>query len=231
MAKALVVQAGGLGAVTRRWTASAGSTQQYEQIEKVSAHHGNFWEVLLYGQIGRDRAVMFDLAEKLEFTATSEDSRVLDALAHAQRHQAARGEYITAFDEEGKEVDISFATQNWRKAVVDKTRTGQFVRKHFEAMVFTALAEELRTGDVAVVGSEEYADWSEQLLDWEVVQEKLGSYLVEVGLAEAGESAEFDAKFFRRQLEDKLAAPPRRRMPGTRTTRAWSSTPRRASRR
>ncbi|MFD4231114.1 hypothetical protein [Streptomyces sp. NPDC058545] len=64
----------------------------------------------------------------------------------------------------GKEVDISFATQNWRKAVVDKTRTGPFVRKHFEAMVFTALAEELRTGDVTVVGSEEYADWSEQLL-------------------------------------------------------------------
>lgn len=34
-------------------------------------------------------------------------------------------------------------------------------------MVFTALAEELRTGDVAVVGSEECADWSEQLPAWE----------------------------------------------------------------
>jgi len=204
--KAQMVQAGGFGAVTQAVEGFGGFAKQYEQIEKVSAHHGNFWEVLLYGQIGRDRAVMFDLAgaEKLEFTATSEDSRVLDALAHAQRHQAARGEYITAFNEEGKEVDISFATQNWRKAVLDKTRTGQFVRKHFEAMVFTALAEELRTGDVAVVGSEEYADWSEQLLAWEAVQETLGSYLVEVGLAEQGESAEFDAKFFRQQLEDKL---------------------------
>ncbi|MFI2458089.1 DUF4158 domain-containing protein [Streptomyces sp. NPDC019539] len=170
MAKALLVQAGGLGAVTKAVEELGGFGQQYEQIEKVSAHHGNFWEVLLYGQIGRDRAVMFDLAEKVEFTETSEDRRVLDALAHAMRHQSARGEYITAFDEEGKEVDISFATQNWRKAVVDKTRTGQFVRKHFEAMVFTALAEELRTGDVAVVGSEEYADWSKQLLDWEVVK-------------------------------------------------------------
>ncbi|MFI6728653.1 Tn3 family transposase [Streptomyces atratus] len=88
--------------------------------------------------------------------------------------------------------------------MVDKTRTGQFVRKHFEAMVFAGLAEELRTGDVAVVGSKEYADWSEQLLAWEDVQEKLGSHLVEVGLCEAGETAEFDAKFFRRQLEDKL---------------------------
>lgn len=31
-----------------------------------------------------------------------------------------------------------------RKGVVDQTRTAQFVREHFEAMVFTALAEELR---------------------------------------------------------------------------------------
>lgn len=202
MAKALLVQAGALGAVTKAVEELGGFDQQYEQIEKVSAHHGNFWEVLLYGQIGRDRAVMFDLAEKLEFTETSEDRRVSDALAHAMRHQGARGEYITAFDEEGKKVDISFATQNWRKAVLDKTRTGQFVRKHFEAMVFTALAEELRTGDVAVVGSEEYADWSKQLLDWEVVQEKLGTYLVEVGLCEEGETDGFDAVSFRRQLDD-----------------------------
>jgi hypothetical protein len=90
LVKAQVVQAGGLGAVTHAVEGFGGFAKQYEQIEKVSAHHGNFWEVLLYGQIGRDRAVMFDLADKLEFTATSEDSRVLDALAHAQRHQAAR---------------------------------------------------------------------------------------------------------------------------------------------
>ncbi|SCF56528.1 protein of unknown function [Streptomyces sp. Ncost-T10-10d] len=195
LARAQVVQAGGFGAVTRAVEGFGGFAKQYEQIEKVSAHHGNFWEVLLYGQIGRDRAVMSGLAEKLAFTATSEDGRVLDALAHAQRHQAARGEYISALGEDGRAVDISFATQNWQKAVLDKTRPGQFVRKHFEAMVFTALAEELRTGDVAVVGSEGCADWSQQLLAWETVEGKLASYLVEVGLCEEGEAADFDAAF------------------------------------
>lgn len=88
--------------------------------------------------------------------------------------------------------------------MLDKTRPGRFVRKHFEAMVFTHLAEELRTGDVAVVGSEEYADWSEQLLAWENVQDKLADYLVEIGLCEEGETSGFDAASFRRQLEDKL---------------------------
>ncbi|MFI6495386.1 hypothetical protein [Streptomyces sp. NPDC050564] len=78
LVKAMTVQAGGLGKVTRAVENFGGFAQQYEQIEKVSAHHGNFWEVLLYGQIGRDKAVMFDLAEYLEFTATSEDGRVLD---------------------------------------------------------------------------------------------------------------------------------------------------------
>jgi hypothetical protein len=54
--KAMTVQAGGLCTVTRAVEGFGGFAQQYEQIEKVSAHHGNFWEVLLYRQIGRDRA-------------------------------------------------------------------------------------------------------------------------------------------------------------------------------
>ncbi|WP_314615260.1 hypothetical protein [Streptomyces stackebrandtii] len=74
-------------------------------------------------------------------------------------------------------------------------------------MTFAALAEELRTGDVAVAWSEEYADWSEQLLSWEDVEAKLGDYLVEVGLAEPGDDAPYDAVTFRLRLEDKLTAP------------------------
>jgi hypothetical protein len=58
-----------------------------------------------------------------------------------------------------------------------------------------------------VVGSEEYADWSDQLLPAEVVEEKLPAYLVEVGLAEdEDQAAAFDAASFRRQLEDRLRA-------------------------
>ncbi|MGK5638187.1 hypothetical protein ACSNOK_07685 [Streptomyces sp. URMC 126] len=51
-----MVQAGGLGAAARTVKGFGGFAGQYEQIEKVSAHHGNLWEPLLYGQIGRDRA-------------------------------------------------------------------------------------------------------------------------------------------------------------------------------
>ncbi|MFJ1566049.1 hypothetical protein ACIOG8_17785 [Streptomyces erythrochromogenes] len=50
MAKALVVQAGGLSAVTKAVEALGGFAGQYEQIEKVSAHHGNFWECCCTGR-------------------------------------------------------------------------------------------------------------------------------------------------------------------------------------
>lgn len=205
MAKALRVQAGALGAAAVAVDGFGGFEQQYEQIEKVAAHHGNYWEVLLYGHLLKDRSTMYDLTSRLEVTATSEDNRVLDALAHARRHKHLR-DYIPGRYEDGRPVDISFATLNWQKAVRDKNRPGAFVRKHFEAMVFAALAEELRTGDVAVAGSEEYADWSQQLLPWDAVEEKLGGYLVEVGLAEPGDDTPYDAVSFRRQLEDKLTA-------------------------
>ncbi|MFJ2136718.1 hypothetical protein ACIOMQ_39010 [Streptomyces sp. NPDC087845] len=137
----------------------------------------------MYGHLLKDRSTMYDLTSHLELTATSEDSRVLDALGHARRYKTSR-DYIPERHENGRTVDISFATLNWQKTVRDKNRPGAFVRKHFEAMVFAALAEELRTGDVAVASSEEYADWSEQLLPWEDVEAKLGAYLLEVGLAE-----------------------------------------------
>ncbi|MGW7386117.1 hypothetical protein [Streptomyces sp. NPDC054794] len=42
-----------------------GFERQYEQIEKVAAHHGNYWEVLLYGHLLKDRSTMYDLTSQL----------------------------------------------------------------------------------------------------------------------------------------------------------------------
>jgi hypothetical protein len=113
--------------VTAAVDAFGGFAGQYAQIEKVSAHHGDNWEVLLHEQLQRDRAVMFELSGKLELTATSEDSRVLDALAHARRCKSSR-EYIPAFDDAGNPVDISFAT-NWQRNVRGRARPGHSPRQ------------------------------------------------------------------------------------------------------
>jgi hypothetical protein len=49
--EALRAQAGGLGAVTAAVDGFGSFEQEYQQIEKVSAHHGDNWEVLLYGHL------------------------------------------------------------------------------------------------------------------------------------------------------------------------------------
>lgn len=55
---------------------------------------------------------------------------------------------ISPLGEDGHAVDISFTTQNWQKAALDKTRPGQFVRKHFEPMLRDAAA----AADISGVG-------------------------------------------------------------------------------
>ena len=158
-----------------------------------------------------DRSTMFEFTERIELVATSEDRKVLDALAHAKRHREMTRDYISAYDETGRALDTSFATGNWPKALGERGRSGQLSRRHFEACVFTCLAGELRTGDVAVAGADEYADWSEQLLPWEECEALLPQYLIDVGLrtlpAEGTTGCELEpytAVSFREQLEDLL---------------------------
>ncbi|MFE5588014.1 Tn3 family transposase [Kitasatospora sp. NPDC056531] len=204
LAEGLMVQSNGLASLTAAVEGLGGFDAQYAQIERVSAHHGDNWEVLLHGHMKADRPVMFDLTDVIELKATSEDSSVLDALAHAKGHRAKVRDFIPDRDDKGRKVDVSFATQNWQKVIRDRRQPGHFVRRHFEAMVFYYLAEEFRTGDVAVIGSEEYADWSEQLLPWEQVEAKLPEYLVEVGLRAPGDTTPFDGRTLVAQLRDRL---------------------------
>lgn len=56
-------------------------------------------------------------------------------------------------------------------------------RRHLEVCVFSKVAEELRTGDLCVEGSEKYADYREQLLSWEECKPLLEQHCSELGLA------------------------------------------------
>ncbi len=167
-----------------------GFAAQLADIEEVSAYHGDNYEVLVNRFFRKDRAVMFDLAGKLELVATSSDASVLAALQHARAYHAARRDHIPLPPPVGGENDaadsgIAFASGNWRRAVTDRRHPGMVVRQHFEAMVFTYPAEELRTGDIAITGAGEYADWRANLLPWEDCEPLLEGFCAGVGLADA----------------------------------------------
>lgn len=164
---------------------AGGFAAQLADIEEVSALHGDNHEVLVHRFFRKDRAVMFDLLSQLELTATSSDDSVLVALDHAREYAAKRRDFIPLpppTDPDEPASGIGFASGNWRRVVRDRHRPGMVQRRHFEAMVFCYLAEELRTGDIAVAESNEYADWTQHLLPWHECQARLESFCAEVGL-------------------------------------------------
>ena len=73
---------------------AGGFAAQLADIEEVPAYHGDNYEVLVNRFFRKDRAVMFDLAGRLELVATSSDASVLAALQHARAYHAARRDHI-----------------------------------------------------------------------------------------------------------------------------------------
>ena len=140
---------------------------------------------------------MFAFTRVVELQATSADRSVLDAVEHALAHAHLTRDFIPDH-RDGVPVDLSFASEQWQRVVCDHDHPGRLNRRHFEACVFTYLASELRTGDVAVRGSQAYANWAAQLLPWPDCQELLGEFCAEAGLPTT-------ARAFTDELRAKLA--------------------------
>jgi TnpA family transposase len=194
---------------------AGGFAAQYRDIDTVTAQHGDNHVPLVARHFRKDRAAMLAMLDALDLQATSADTSVLDLLQHVRAHAGLTRGYILDHmvvrdadgtplrDEYGrprtKVFGTSFASAQWNTAIRDREHPGMFVRRHLEACVFTYLAEELRTGDIAVAGACSYASWAGQLISPARAAELLPGFCAEVGLpATAGQ--------FREVLQGKLAA-------------------------
>ena len=185
LARAAVERAGGFEA-------------ELADIEVVAAHHANHYMPLVDRNFRRDRATMFAFVRTVELEATSADRSVLDALDHAVAHSHLTRDLIPGHVD-GVVIDLSFASEQWQRLVRGRDHKGRLARRHFEACVFTYLAEALRTGDVAVEGSQAFANWSAQLLPWEDCRPLLEEFCAEAGLPTT-------AALFTEQLRANLTA-------------------------
>jgi hypothetical protein len=160
---------------------AGGFETELADIDAVAAHHANHYMPLVDRHFRRDRSTMFAFVRTLELEATSADRSVLDALDHAVAHAHLTRDFIPGHVD-GVPVDLSFASEQWQRLVRGRDDQGRLARRHFEACVFTYLAEALRTGDVAVRGSQAYANWAAQLLPWEDCEVLLDEFCAEAGL-------------------------------------------------
>ncbi|MEU7984639.1 hypothetical protein AB0B56_07245 [Streptosporangium canum] len=137
--------------------------------EAVSAHHGNNYLPLLEVHYRSHRSALFTLVESIDLESTNAERSVLDAVEYLHAQRGARGAFVpdqvsvewTGPDGEPVTVRLSvdvdaFASAMWRKILKDPNRPGMLVRRHLEVCVFSYLAAELRSGDIAVAGSDSY---------------------------------------------------------------------------
>lgn len=143
------------------FTQDGGAEQLLSECEAMNAYRGNNHFPLIWKFYKNHRRTFFRLVKALEFKSTTNEQSVIEALQFVLDNSHRRGEFIKA------SIELDFISEQWRKLVVVKQgEKTKFVRRHFEACIFYYLAAELRSGDICVVGSEDYADYREQLLPW-----------------------------------------------------------------
>jgi hypothetical protein len=173
-----------VGGAVRQVLAERGSvTQLLLDCEAVSAYHGNNYLPLLWRFFRVHRSGLCRLARTLRLHSTSQDQTLIQALAVALEHQSRTSKYLPV------PVDLSFASEQWQRTVlVRKGRGKRVLRRHFEVCVFTYLAAELTSGDLAVAGSGTYTDYREQLVPWEECAPQVAGYCEQLGLAATAEA-------------------------------------------
>lgn len=172
---------------------AGGVTALTSAHEEVSAHHGNNYLPFVEKYYRGSQAALFQVLDVLGFQPTSSDHSLSKALEFLRANRSRSGEHLPTKvgGKHGKDVhlDLSFASENWRKILLDGRRPGRMVRRHFEACVFSYLASELRSGDMAVVGSESYANFTDQLLSPAECEPLMAEYCREAGLPPDAASA------------------------------------------
>ena len=223
-------------AAARRWPQGGGGRGRVRRpagatSRRCRAYHGDNYVLLVARHFRKDRAVMFAHGRQAgAWWPPAPIAACWTPLEHARELRTVLTrdhipDHVPLCDEDGAgcwsgrqasgEFRTSFASGNWRRAVSDRTPPGHVGPPALRGVVFTYLAEELRTGDIAVTGAGEYADWAANLLPWEECEPLLG------GLLRRGRPARHRGAGSPSGSGTPTWTRPARWTPATRTTPTW----------
>lgn len=171
-----------LGAQVRKYLAPTGSLEPLrESCAEVRAYSGKNYLPLLWRHFKAHRSVLLRLARALAWGSTTQSQTLLTALDAVFENESLHREWIAV------DVDISFASERWRKLVRRPTDLGAPTnRRYLELCVLSYMAKELRSGDLCVAGSDAFADYRAHLLPWRECEQRLPSYCEKFSMPDSG---------------------------------------------
>jgi TnpA family transposase len=154
-----------------------GQEQLLQQCQEVAASLSDDHQPLMWHFYKSHRRALFQLARSLPISSTTQDQTLVTALEFILAHENSRGLFLP------DTLDLSFAPEVWQHLVrITRKKRTKLSRRHLEVCIFTAVADELKAGDLAVTGSEQFADYRTQLLPWEQCEPQVAEFCQEVDI-------------------------------------------------
>ena len=181
--------------------AEGGAEELLAECEEVRAYNSQNHLSFMWRFYAAYRKVLFKLVQMLDIRSTSEDSTLMDAMGFVLAHQDKRRKYLPM------DIDVSFISNAWRQLIIT-TVDGEkkLVRQHLEVCIFAYLAVELKNGDAFVAGSEEFADFRQQLLPWKDCEPLVEEYCGCLGIPDTATGLIEQLKATLKQRADEVDA-------------------------
>jgi hypothetical protein len=194
MLRDLVVAYGKEGTTDERMAAMESvlgnkASEVLQDCEEHLAHVGNNYQQFLWPFYAPHRAQLFRLLSVLDLRSSSRDRSLEETLAFLKRHESSKGEWLvtatlqhpgTPEEQVVPLVDLSWATDTWWKFITGHSKRSacpeKVLRRHFEIAVFSQMLWDLKSGDLYVEGSDQYADYRAQLISWEDYANQVDAY-------------------------------------------------------
>lgn len=155
------------------------ATETIVRCEEHSAFKNDNYAPFLWQFYKGQRSVLFRLLNNLDLVSTSTDKSTESIVKFILKHRTSKLELIDA-----SELDLSWVSEKWWRVLRPKSADtdGFIFRRHFEVCAFSQIVHELKSGDLCIRGSDNYSDYSKQLITWDEFNQSLPLYCKQAGL-------------------------------------------------
>jgi len=158
-----------------------GASTLHAACEQAIAFNSNNYLPLLWSFYRNKRPTLLRLLQTLDIESSTQQDALINAIQYVLDNAKSKEEYLT-----GK-IDLSFTTNQWQKMILKKHKKKWLLnRRYLEMCVLSHVANDLRSGDLFVVGANFYTDYRTKLLPWKACEKILGEYCAKTKIAATG---------------------------------------------